>query len=149
MVYFRMEDRGYGSGPNRASAFILFLVIAAAPLPFAVAGGETKLGYRFENQSWTLDDFLAHQRVTGLLVIKDGAILFERYQYDRKPADRFISHSMAKSIVSMAVGMALAESRIASLDDLISKYVPRLAGSAYGETTIRGALRMSSGEASR
>jgi len=118
---------------------------AAAPLPLVAAGGETKLGYRFENQSWTLDDFLSHQRVTGLLVIKDGAILFERYQYDRKPEDRFISHSMAKSIVSLAVGMAVAEGRIASLDDLITKYVPRLAGSPYGETTIRHVLRMSSG----
>jgi len=118
---------------------------AESSLPLAAAAGETKLGYRFENQSWTLDDFLAHQRVTGLLVIKDGAVLFERYQYDRKPEDRFISHSMAKSIVSLAVGMVLAEGRIASLDDLISKYVPKLAGSAYGETSIRSALRMSSG----
>ncbi|MGH6753959.1 MAG: serine hydrolase domain-containing protein, partial [Bradyrhizobium sp.] len=92
-----------------------------------------------------LDDFLAHQRVTGLLVIKDGAILFERYQYDRKPADRFISHSMAKSIVSLAVGMAVGEGKITSLDDLVSKYVPKLAGSSYGETTIRNVLRMSSG----
>ncbi len=115
------------------------------PLPLAAAAGGDKLGYRFENQAWTLDDFLAHQRVTGLLVIKDGAILFERYQYDRKPADRFISHSMAKSIVSLGVGMAVAEGKIVSLDDLVSKYVPKLAGSAYGETTIRNVLRMSSG----
>lgn len=118
---------------------------AESPLPLAAAGGELNLDYRFENKNWTLDDFLSHQRVTGLLVIKDGAVLFERYQYDRKPADRFISHSMAKSIVSLAVGMAVAEGRIASLDDLVSKYVPKLAGSAYGETTIRSALRMSSG----
>jgi CubicO group peptidase (beta-lactamase class C family) len=118
---------------------------AASPLSLPAAGGDAKLDYRFENQTLTLDDFLAHQRVTGLLVIKDGAILFERYQYDRKPADRFISHSMAKSIVSLAVGMAVAEGKIASLDDLVSKYVPKLAGSAYGETTIRNVLRMSSG----
>src|SRR5947209_12846772 len=39
---------------------------AESPLPLATAGGETQLTYRFENQSWTLDDFLAHQRVTGL-----------------------------------------------------------------------------------
>ena len=39
---------------------------------------------------------------------EDRRVLFERYQYDRKPADRFISHSMAKSIVSLAVGLALA-----------------------------------------
>jgi len=118
---------------------------AQSPLPLAKAAAEVKLGYRFENQAWTLEDFLAHQRVTGLLVIKDGAVLFERYQYDRKPADRFISHSMAKSIVSLGVGMAVAEGKIASLDDLVSKYVPKLAGSAYGETTIRNVLRMSSG----
>jgi len=118
---------------------------AAAPLALPAAGGDAKLGYRFENQTRTLDDFLARQRVTGLLVIKDGAVLLERYQYDRKPADRFVSHSMAKSIVSLAVGMALAEGRIASLDDLVSKYVPKLAGSPYGETTIRNVLRMSSG----
>jgi len=118
---------------------------AASPLPLAAAPGESRFGYRFENQAWTLEDFLAHQRITGLLVIKDGAVLFERYQYDRKPADRFISHSMAKSIVSLAVGMPVAEGKIASLDDLVSKYVPKLAGSAYGETTIRNVLRMSSG----
>ena len=41
---------------------------------------------------------------------------------------------MAKSIVSIAVGIALAEKKIASLDDTIAKYVPKLAGSAYGET---------------
>lgn len=118
---------------------------AQSPLPLPVAEGEARLGYRFENQALTLDDFLAHQRVTGLLVIKDGAVLFERYQYDRKPADRFISHSMAKSIVSLGVGIAAAEGKIASLDDLVSKYVPKLAGSPYGETTIRNVLRMSSG----
>ena len=88
-------------------------------MPLAAAASEIKFDYRFENQSWTLDDFLAHQRVTGLLVIKDGTVLFERYQYDRRPTDRFVSHSMAKSIVSLAVGMALAEGKIASLDDVI------------------------------
>jgi CubicO group peptidase (beta-lactamase class C family) len=52
---------------------------------------------------------------------------------------------MAKSIVSVAVGMALAEGKIASLDDRVAKYEPKLAGSAYGETSIRNVLRMSSG----
>ena len=78
-------------------------------------------------------------------MIKDGKILLERYQYDRTPAHRLVSHSMAKSIVSIAVGMALAEGKIASLDDPVSKYVPPLAGCAYGDTTIRNLLRMSSG----
>ena len=60
-------------------------------------------------------------------------------------SNRFVSHSMAKSIVSIAIGMALAEKKIASLDDTVAKYVPELAGNPYGETTIRNMLRMSSG----
>ena len=118
---------------------------SAAPLPLPKAASMPKLDYRFEGQTYTIDDFLAHQRITGLLVIKDGRILDERYQYDRKDSDRFISHSMAKSITSLAIGIALAEKKIASLDDTVAKYEPKLAGSPYGETTIRNILRMSSG----
>ncbi len=118
---------------------------AASRLPLPAAASPPKIEYRFEGRTHTLDDFLARQRITGLLLIKDGEVLFERYQYDRNPAQRFVSHSMAKSIVSIAVGMALAEGKIASLDDAASKYVPKLAGSSYGETSIRNLLRMSSG----
>jgi CubicO group peptidase (beta-lactamase class C family) len=118
---------------------------AASPLPLPAAASELKIEYEFDNHTLTLDDFLARQRITGLLVIKDGAILLERYQYDRNPADRFVSHSMAKSIVSLAVGIALAEGKIGSLDDAVSKYVPQLADSPYGQTSIRNVLRMSSG----
>lgn len=116
-----------------------------APLPLPAASNPPKIGYRFDGQSYSLDDFLAHQRITGLLVIKDGQILAERYQYDRTAADRLVSHSMAKSIVSIAIAMALAEGKIASLDDTVAKYVPKLAGNPYGETTIRNMLRMASG----
>lgn len=118
---------------------------AASPLPLPRAASEPRIEYRFEQQRHGIDDFLEHQRVTGLLLIKDGEILVERYQYDRSAGNRFLSHSMAKSIVSLAVGMALAEGKIASLDDTVARYVPRLAGSPYGETTIRNILKMSSG----
>jgi CubicO group peptidase (beta-lactamase class C family) len=121
------------------------LAKAAAPLPLPTAASAPKIEYSLENQTFALDDFLARQRVTGFLLIKDGEILAERYQYDRNSGDRFISHSMAKSIVSIAIGMALAEKKIGSLDDTVSKYVPELAGSPYGETAIRNLLRMSSG----
>src|SRR5262249_48031844 len=63
---------------------------STSPLPLPKAASVPQLGYQFEEQSYTIDDFLAHQRVTGLLVIKDGQILAERYQYDRKDTDRFI-----------------------------------------------------------
>ena len=118
---------------------------SVTPLSLPKAANPPEISYRFEEKDNSLDDFLKHQRVTGFLLIKDGQMLAERYQYDRTAQNRFVSHSMAKSIVSLAVGMALAEKKIASLDDTIAKYVPELAGNAYGETTIRNMLRMSSG----
>ena len=121
------------------------LTKSAAPLPLPTVATGPKIEYRFEKQTFALDDFLAHQRVTGFLLIKDGEVLVERYQYDRNAGNRFLSHSMAKSIVSLAIGMALTEKRIASLDDTVAKYVPKLAGNPYGETTIRNVLRMASG----
>ena len=117
------------------------------PLPLPKAANAPDISYRFEEKDNSLDDFLGRQRVTGFLLIKDGQILAERYQYDRSAQNRFVSHSMAKSIVSLGVGIALAEKKIASLDDTIAKYVPKLAGNAYGDTTIRNILRMASGVA--
>jgi CubicO group peptidase (beta-lactamase class C family) len=120
---------------------------AVTPQPLPAAANQPGIEYQFEGRTLALDDFLARQRVTGLLLIRNGEVLFERYQYDRTPAHRFVSHSMAKSIVSIAVGMALAEGKIASLDDRVAKYEPKLAGIPYGETSIRNLLRMSSGVA--
>ena len=118
---------------------------AAHPLVLERAPTEPRVAYRFESKTLTADDFLARQRVTALLIIRDGQILLERYQYGRTAAHRFVSHSMAKSIVSLAAGFALQENKIASLDDTAAKYAAALRGSPYGETSIRDLLRMSSG----
>jgi len=93
----------------------------------------------------TTDAFLADGRNTGLLVVQGDTILVERYQYGRKPTDRFQSYSMAKTVIGMLVGIALAEGKLSSIDDLASKYVPELKGQPYGETRLRDLLTMSSG----
>lgn len=106
---------------------------------------EPAIRYRFQSQDLGLDDYLAGHRTTGLLILKDDTIIAERYQYDRKPEHRMASYSMAKTIVAMLVGVALADGRITSLDDRADKYVPELNGSPYGETPLRHLLSMSSG----
>jgi CubicO group peptidase (beta-lactamase class C family) len=92
-----------------------------------------------------VDSLLANSRTMGLLILRGDRILVERYQYDRKPEQRFHSQSMAKTVVAMLVGIALQEGRIRSIDDLAQQYVPALAGSPYGETSLRHLLTMSSG----
>src|SRR2546427_473544 len=113
--------------------------------PLKRAAAEPAIRYRYQSQDSGLDDYLSRHRTTGLLILKGETILAERYQYDRKPEQRMASYSMAKTIVAMLVGVALAEGRIQSLDDRAEKYVTELKGTLYGETPIRHLLTMSSG----
>jgi CubicO group peptidase (beta-lactamase class C family) len=93
----------------------------------------------------TPQDYLDRQRVMALLVIKDGQLVFEHYQYDRNEKHRFLSNSMAKSVTAIAIGLALREGKIKSLDERADVIAPALAGTLYGETTVRNLLRMASG----
>lgn len=112
-------------------------------LPKAVKASEIR--YRHRNLGYTLDEYLERQRITGLLILKNGEIVAERYRYGRTEDARFLSFSMAKSVTSMLIGIAVSKGAIASLDDTPAKYVKDLDGSAYGNTSIRHLLRMSSG----
>jgi CubicO group peptidase (beta-lactamase class C family) len=114
-------------------------------MPLKRAAAEPKLTYSHTFGTSTLDEYLQRNRTTGLLVLKDDTIFFERYQYDRKPEQRMASYSMAKTIVAMLFGIALQEGRIKSLDDLAEAYVPELKGHPYGATPLRHLLSMSSG----
>jgi len=52
---------------------------------------------------------------------------------------------MAKTVAAMLIGIAIDEGRIRSVDDLAAAYVPALAGTEYGRTSLRHLLQMSSG----
>ena len=119
---------------------------SATPLVLEKAEKEPAYRWAVAGQSGlTIEDYLQRQRVMALLVIKNGVIQAERYQYDRTDNDRYLSNSMAKTITAMGVGIALREGRIRSLDDRADSYAPTLSGTLYGETSIRNLLRMSSG----
>lgn len=150
--WFTNESVRVGSLTHQAEIRGLFggrvnvLPAAARPMPLPVAAREPD--YRWDTRTargLTVDDFLGRQRIMGLLIVKDGVVQVERYQYDRKPTDRFTSQSIAKSITALAVGLALDEGRIRSLDDRADRYAVRLKDTVYGRTTIRNLLRMASG----
>jgi CubicO group peptidase (beta-lactamase class C family) len=92
-----------------------------------------------------LFDYLSLNRVSGLLVLKDGKIALEDYELGNNEKSRWVSWSVAKSISSTLVGAAIQDSYIASLDDKVTKYLPKLAGGAYADVTIRNLLQMASG----
>lgn len=81
----------------------------------------------------------------GITIFDGQRIVHQRFFSERNADDLMPSFSMAKSLISMMVGIALDEGKIRSLDDKVADYAPRLAQSSYGGTTIRNLLRMSSG----
>jgi CubicO group peptidase (beta-lactamase class C family) len=108
---------------------------------------EPAISYKFGSEQRSIADYLGHNPTTGLLIAKDDTILYEHYQYARTDRDRFLSQSMAKTITSMLIGIAVSEGKIKSIDDPVSAYVPGLAEAEYGKTSIRDLLHMSSGVA--
>jgi len=118
---------------------------ADTPSRLARAASEPVIQYYYQGTAASLDQYLARNPATGLLVARGDTILIERYQYGRNDRHRFTSWSMAKTVTSMLVGIAIAEGRIRSVDDQAAAYVPGLADTEYGRTSLRHLLQMSSG----
>lgn len=83
-------------------------------------------------------------RVT-LTLIDKGQVVY-RHNRDGVNNDSFvISYSMAKSLTSLMVGHALCNGYIKDLNDKLGDYVPELADTVYGRSSIRHVLNMASG----
>jgi CubicO group peptidase (beta-lactamase class C family) len=138
-------ERIVGSHSHLDEIFPGRVVHKAPPPSRLVRVTEPSITWQFQGVDLTLDDYLGRNPTTGLLIARGDRILVERYQYGRTDRDRFTSWSMAKTVTAMLVGIAIAEGHIRSVDDLASAYVPELAGTEYGKTSLRHLLQMSSG----
>ena len=95
--------------------------------------------------SMTVDDYFNRQKVAGLIVVKDGKVVYERYGLGNNKDTKWVSFSVAKSVVAMLYGAAVKDGYIKSLDEKVTDYLPRLKDSAYQDTTIKHLLQMASG----
>ena len=92
-----------------------------------------------------LNDFMTEQKVAGLLILQDGKIRMERYASGHSNTNLWSSLSVAKSVTSTLVGVAIKDGYIKSVDDYVTAYLPKLKGSAFDSVTIRHLLTMTSG----
>ncbi len=124
--------------------------IHAGGRPHPLAGAPLDLSavsYEIDDGRYSLDDFVRETRVAGMIVVKDDRVRYERYELGNDASSLWVSYSIAKSVVSLLYGAALADGFIASLDEPVTRYLPRLAGGAYDGVTIEQLLQMSSGVA--
>ncbi|MCZ6616923.1 MAG: serine hydrolase [Gammaproteobacteria bacterium] len=103
--------------------------------------------YRYNGKRFTLDDYLRDMHVAGLIAVKDGRVVLERYGLGNNADSRWISFSVAKSVVSMLIGAAIKDGYFRSVDDLVTDYLPQLKGGAYDAVTVKNILQMASGVA--
>jgi CubicO group peptidase (beta-lactamase class C family) len=114
------------------------------PLPMAARQIAPQITWR--DKTYTdADEFMREARFSGILILKDGEIIFERYALGRKPQDRWTSFSVGKSVTSILLGAAISDGYIQSLDEPVTKYIPQLKGSGYDGVNIRQLITMTSG----
>ena len=116
-------------------------------MPLAVAQSPLVVHYQEGGREKSVDDYMADNFTSGLLVLHKDNILLERYGLGLSRQGTWTSNSVAKSFTSTLVAAAIEDGAIAGVDDLITKYVPQLRGTAWDGVTIRDALTMRTGVA--
>lgn len=79
------------------------------------------------------------------LLSRNRQIFFEQYSSSASAESTPLAFSMSKSLVAVAIGKALCDGSINSLDDKAEVYVPELKSTSYGDSTIAQLLTMTSG----
>ncbi len=143
---FLEPDYLIGSLRNMTTLFPSRTVSRGGPISTLEAGPAPRdLRYAHEGADYSVSDFMVRTRATGLMVLKDGKVIVERYAHGTTPRSLLTSWSVAKSFTSTLVGIALKKGLIESVDDPLGRYIPELKDTAYGVVSIRHALQMSSG----
>ncbi len=123
-------------------------VVNAGSMPSALPQRESQLrNFRFvsREKEYDLFDFLSLNRVSGIIVIKDGEVAFEKYFMGNTRETKWMSMSVVKSMTATLVGMAIKDGYIKNIDDPLTDYLPRFKGSAYEGVSVRNLLQMASG----
>ncbi len=109
-------------------------------------GPEDNVTYTHEGADRSTDGFMDRNNVAGLLVIRRGQVVTERYGLGLLPQDRWSTMSMVKSMTAVLAGAAVQDGAL-NIDDAVVRYLPQLKDSAYERVTVRQLMTMSSGVA--
>jgi CubicO group peptidase (beta-lactamase class C family) len=84
-------------------------------------------------------------KTTAFLVIKNDELLFEKYWEGFDARSRTDSFSMAKSVVSILIGVAIGEGKITGVRQTLGELVPMYRGTDKAGIRLYDLLTMSSG----
>jgi len=93
----------------------------------------------------TLPEFAVKSKSNAFLVFKQGKLLFEHYEKPLEVQSQHAAFSVAKSMLSALVGIAIEEGKIKSDSDRVINYLPFLDSTEFNEVKIYHLLQMTSG----
>ncbi len=95
----------------------------------------------------SVDGFLRDTGTLAFLVVHEDRLVYERYFGGSDRQTLQTSFSVAKSVLSTLIGVAIDEGAIDSLDDPVTTYLPELAerDARFERITLRHLVTMSSG----
>ena len=140
----------FWSDERRSAAFrdmeSLFpgLEVAPASSPRALPQSDRALPASLQS---AIRSYMAETSAAGVMVLKDGKVVFEDYGLGFGKTDRWTSFSVAKSFTSTLLGAAIADGAIASVDTPVTDIIPALSGTAYEGVTVGQIASMTSGVA--
>ncbi len=106
---------------------------------------------RFGEEQMSLQELLERTGSTAFFVIRDDELWVERYFNGYGRESVITSFSVAKSVLSALVGVAIADGHVGSVEDSLTAYLPELAqrDPRLAQIRLRHLLTMSSGLAFR
>jgi len=122
-------------------------IVKKSPKPYYFEKGTSISlpSFSYQGKTHIAENYIDSMFVTGLAVVKNNQLLFEEYYNGNSPSTTHISWSVAKSFVSVLLGIAIDEDYIKSIEETVDQYVPQLKGSGYEGVKIVDVLQMSSG----
>ncbi|MFM9837302.1 MAG: serine hydrolase domain-containing protein [Cyclobacteriaceae bacterium] len=87
-----------------------------------------------------LKDLLAQSKTRAFIVLRNDTIIAENYPLGDTRETLFKSYSMTKSVLSLLIGIAIAEKKITSVNDPVGKYIKDLSP-AISHLTIKECLQ--------
>ncbi|MCY1398250.1 6-aminohexanoate-dimer hydrolase [compost metagenome] len=119
--------------------------VARAESPLALADGEPRdlsiQAFPVGKRTMTLARYLEESDTDGFLVLHKGRVVYERYSEHFSAGQPHIWASMTKSVTGLLAAQLVAEGRL-DPHARLSRYVPELAGTPFGDASVQRNLDM-------
>ncbi|MCA1378611.1 serine hydrolase [Bradyrhizobium sp. IC4060] len=99
----------------------------------------------WKGEAMDLDSYMKATRTSGVIVLKDGQVVLERYGLGRTEKDRWLAQSVSKSVTAILAGAAIQDGYIKSMGAPVIDCIPEMKSSAYEGVTVRQLFTMTSG----